>query len=180
MKRILLFFVLIGALSIEAQFMNNRGNSQRQQRQMQMNQAPQKAAEPNFKVEEYIGLVFYDLKKSLKKTGVKKSTEEGKEFSKLLLTYNKSVKDMARINSFLIKNTKKMVEDFQKKSLKSGDFSGKSKVLKKMNENLKPISSFLKEEDLNLTIKLKALLSIKQYRNWVKYNKKLKKIIPEQ
>jgi len=87
---------------------------------------------------------------------------------------------MARINSFLIKSTKIMIENFQKKSMKSGDFSGQPKVLKKMNENLKPISSFLKDEDLKLSIKLKALLSIKQYKNWVKYNKKLKKIIPEQ
>ena len=180
MKKILFFFILVSAFSAEAQYMNGRGNGQRQQRQRQMTQTPQKAAEPNFKVEEYIGLVFYDQKKTLKKTGVKKSTREGKEFSKLLISYNKSIRDMARINSFLIKSTKIMIENFQKKSMKSGDFSGQPKVLKKMNENLKPISSFLKDEDLKLSIKLKALLSIKQYKNWVKYNKKLKKIIPEQ
>jgi|SaaInlV_120m_DNA_3_1039746.scaffolds.fasta_scaffold20906_2 hypothetical protein len=180
MKKIFLFFILISALNVEAQYMNGRGNSQRQQRQRQMTQAPQKAPEPNFKVEEYIGLVFYDLKKTLKKTSVKKSTEKGRAFSKLLTSYNKSIRDMARINSFLLKNTKIMVEGFQKRSMKNGDFSEQPKVLKKLNENLKPISNFLKDEDLKLNTKLKVLLSIKQYKNWIKYNKKLNKRIPKQ
>jgi len=180
MKKILLFFILVNAFTAEAQYRNGRGNGQRQQRQRQMTQAPQKAPEPNFKVEEYIGLVFYDIKKTLKKTSIKNSTKEGKEFSKLLTSYNKSIRDMARINSFLLKNTKTMVENYQKKTMKSGDFSEQPKVFKKMNENLKPISSFLKDEDLRLNTKLKDLLSIKQYKNWIKYNKKLNKIIPKQ
>ena len=87
---------------------------------------------------------------------------------------------MARINSFLLKNTKIMVENFQKNSMKSGDFSEQPRVLKKMNENLKPISNFLKNEDLKLNTKLKILLSTKQYKNWIKYNKKLNKRIPKQ
>jgi hypothetical protein len=87
---------------------------------------------------------------------------------------------MARINSFLLKNTKIMVENFQKNSMKSGDFSEQPRVLKKMNENLKPISNFLKDEDLKLNTKLKILLSTKQYKNWIKYNKKLNKRIPKQ
>lgn len=87
---------------------------------------------------------------------------------------------MARINSFLLKNTKTMVENFQKNSKKSGDFSEQPRVLKKMNENLKPISNFLKDEDLKLNTKLKILLSTKQYKNWIKYNKKLNKRIPKQ
>ncbi len=180
MKKILFYFILVSAFTAEAQYMNGRGNGQRQQRQMQMTQAPQKAPEPNFKVEEYIGLVFYDLKKTLKKTSIKKSSEEGREFSKLLISYNKSLRDMARINSFLLKNTKTMVENFQKNSKKSGDFSEQPRVLKKMNENLKPISNFLKDEDLKLNTKLKILLSTKQYKNWIKYNKKLNKRIPKQ
>ena len=180
MKKILLFFILISAFNAEAQYRNGRGNGQRQQRQRQMTQTPRKAPEPDFKVEEYIGLVVYDLKKTLKKTSIRKSTEEGKEFSKLLTSYNKSIRDMARINSFLLKNTKIMVENFQRKSMKSGDFSEQPRVLKKMNENLKPISSFLKDKDLKLDSKLTVLLSIKQYKNWIKYNKKLNKKIPKQ
>jgi hypothetical protein len=73
-----------------------------------------------------------------------------------------------------------MVENFQKNSMKSGNFSEQPRVLKKMNENLKPISNFLKNEDLKLNTKLKILLSTKQYKNWIKYNKKLNKRIPKQ
>jgi len=72
MKKILFYFILVSALTAEAQYMNGLGNGQRQQRQMQMTQAPQKATEPNFKVEEYIGLVFYDLKKNIKENEYKK------------------------------------------------------------------------------------------------------------
>ena len=43
-----------------------------------------------------------------------------------------------------------MVESFQKKSRKTGDFSNQPKIQKKMVENLKPISETLKEEDRKL------------------------------
>ena len=65
-----------------------------------------------------------------------------------------------------------MVEGFQKKALKSGDFSEQLKVIKKMNEDLKPISETLKLEKEKLDTSMKGLLSEKLYKKWVKYNKK--------
>ena len=83
---------------------------------------------------------------------------------------------MTRINSFLLRSTKEMVENFQKISMKSGDFSQQPEVLKKMNQNLEPLSNTLKEEDKKLDATIKTILSEKQYKNWIKYNKKLNKI----
>jgi hypothetical protein len=98
----------------------------------------------------------------------------------VLSKYNKDIKDITRINTFLLRSTKEMVENFQKKSRKTGDFSNQPKIQKKMVENLKPISDALKEEDRKLNNLIKRLLSEKQYKKWLKYNKKMSKIFPKE
>jgi hypothetical protein len=175
MKKLILLIVLCYAFTAEAQFGNGQRNGQRQT-QRDMTQTPQKAPEPNFEVEKYIGIVVYDIEKAAKKSSIKLKSEEGKLFFKTLTAYNKDVKGMTRINSFLLRSTKEMVENFQKISMKSGDFSQQPEVLKKMNQNLEPLSNTLKEEDKKLDATIKTILSEKQYKNWIKYNKKLNKI----
>ena len=64
--------------------------------------------------------------------------------------------------------------------MKTGDFSNQPKVIKTMNENLKPISETLKKEDLIFDKKIKNLLSEKQYKKWIKYNKKLNKVFSKE
>jgi hypothetical protein len=49
-----------------------------------------------------------------------------------------------------------------------------------MVENLKPISDTLKEEDRKLNTLIKNILSEKQYKKWLKYNKKMSKIFPKE
>ena len=49
-----------------------------------------------------------------------------------------------------------------------------------MNENLKPLKGVLKKEDKNLDTSIKNLLSKKQYKKWIKYNKKLYKVFLEE
>lgn len=167
MKKIILLFILFLGFAAQAQFNNGMNQRQRQQ-----SQAPQQAPEPNFNVEKYLGIVVYEIEKAAKKSKVKLSSEEGKQFSKTLTNYNKQIKDISRINSFTFRETKNMVESFQKATMKSGDFSGQQEIQKKMIENLKPVSETLKIEDKKLDISLKAILSEKQYKRWIKYNRK--------
>jgi uncharacterized protein YoxC len=178
MKKLILLIVLCCAFTAEAQYRNGQRNGQRQ-RQRDIPQTQQKAPEPNFEVEKYLGIVVYDIEKAAKKSSIKLTSEEGKLFSKTLTAYNKDVKGITRINSFLLRSTKEMVENFQKISMKSGDFSQQPEIVKKMNENLEPISNTLKEEDKKLDATMKRILSEKQYRKWIKFNKKLNKIFPE-
>tara|TARA_R110001592_G_scaffold35847_6_gene121486 strand:+ start:291 stop:839 length:549 start_codon:yes stop_codon:yes gene_type:complete len=178
MKKLILLIVLCCAFTAEAQYGNRQRNGQRQ-RQTAIPQTQQKAPEPNFEVEKYLGIVVYDIEKAAKKSSIKLTSEEGKLFSKTLTAYNKDVKGITRINSFLLRSTKEMVENFQKISMKSGDFSQQPEIVKKMNDNLEPISNTLKEEDKKLDATMKGLLSEKQYRKWIKFNKKLNKIFPE-
>lgn len=171
------FFILFVLMSFLA---HSQFGGMRNQRQSQMPQTQQAPPEPNFPVERYLGIVIYDIAKATKRSGIKSSSETGMNFSKLLTDYNKKIKDFKRINSFLLKSTKEMVENFQKKARETGDFSDQVKVRLQMAENFKPIVETLKEEDLKLDKNLKALLSEKQYKKWVKYNRKIYKIIPKE
>ena len=174
MKKIFLLLILGCAFTAEAQYGNGNGNNGQRQnmRRTQMMQMQQEAPKPNFDVKNYLGIVTYDIKKAAKKSSIKLSSTEGKQFSTILTKYNKEIKDITRINSFLLKSTKEMVENFQKKAMKTRDFSKQPKIQKTMNETLKPISKILKEEDLKLDTTIKALLSKKQYKKWIKYNNK--------
>lgn len=173
MKNLFILFIVLFTTISHAQMRNGM-------RQRQMNQTSQQPAEPDFKVEKYIGIVIYDIKKSAKKSGVKMSSATGKTFSKTLTEYNKRISDIKRINSFVLRSTKDMVDNFQKTSMKTGDFSNQPKVVKKMNENLKPLIETLKKEDLLFDKKIKNLLSEKQYKKWIKYNKKLNKVFSKE
>ncbi|PWG05888.1 hypothetical protein [Polaribacter aquimarinus] len=174
MKNLFILFILVFTIVSQAQM---RNNGVRQNGLPQVHDAPPK---PNFQVEKQVGIVIYDVKKAVKKSGVKLSSKTGKTFSKTLESYNKSINDIKRINSFLLKSTKVMVESFQKKAIKTGDFSEQPRVYKKVQENLKPITETLKAEDKKLDKKVKNLLSKKQYKKWIKFNKKLNKIFPKE
>ncbi|WP_439130835.1 hypothetical protein [Polaribacter sp.] len=172
---IFLLFVLTSSL-VHSQF---GGMRNQRQRQMQMPQTQQKAPEPNFQIEKYIGIVIYDIEKAMKKSSIKPSSKIGKDFSYILKKYNRKISDISRINSFTLKSTKEMVENFQKNVQKTGDFSNKAKIDKQMMENLKPITETLKKEDIALDKKIRTLLSKKQYKKWIKYNKRLYKVFPD-
>lgn len=181
MKKLLLLLLLGCAFTAEAQYGydNGYGNSQRR-RQSDMMQMQEKAPEPNFEIEKYLGIVVYDIEKAAKKSKIKLSSNEGILFSKTLKEYNKVLKDFTRINSFLLRSTKEMVENYQKSAAKTGDFSKQPEIVKTMNENLEPISNTLKTEDKKLDATMKSILSEKQYKKWINYNKKLNKIFPKE
>lgn len=150
------------------------------QRQRQMTQTPDRAPEPNFDVEQYLGIVIYDIEKTAKKISVKLSSDEGKSVSKILTEYNNKIKQIKRINSFTLRSSKEMVENFQKNVIKNRDYSNQAEVQKKLAEDLKPISETMKEEDLKLDAEMKKVLSDKQHDKWIKFNKKLNKTFSEE
>lgn len=169
MNKIIFFLVLSSAFTVHAQY--GYGNGQRQQ-QRQTVQAPQEAPKPNFDVKKHVGIIVYEPVKAAKRSGIKLKSKQGDKFYKIITDYNKTIKDITRINSFLLRSTKDMVESFQKNALKNGDFSEQPKVLKKMNEDLKPIYETVKVEQEKLDASMKGLLSEKIYKKWIKYNKK--------
>ncbi|WP_299047833.1 hypothetical protein [uncultured Polaribacter sp.] len=170
MKQLFFLLALLFTSISYAQFNNNS-----RQRQSFPSPQQQQSPKPKFEVEKYVGIIIYDVEKAAKKTGVKLSSTTGKTFSTTLKNYNKSIKDIERINSFVLKSTKNMVESFQKKAIETGDFSNQPKVMKAMNETLKPVSESIQQEDKAFDAKMKSVLSKKQYLKWIKYNRKLNK-----
>ena len=73
-----------------------------------------------------------------------------------------------------------MIDNYQKETRKTGDYSNQIKVKVKMNENLKSLTETLKKEDKKLDTSIKKILSKKQYKKWIKYNKKIYKIFPKE
>ncbi|UAM97698.1 hypothetical protein K8354_15575 [Polaribacter litorisediminis] len=178
MKKVILLFITLISYSTYSQFNNmNQGNRQNL-RQRQMPQTPRQAPEFKYEVEKYLGIVVYDIERAAKKSKIKRTSDTGKAFSKTLTAYNREIKDLRRINSFTLRSTREMVENFQRNAQKTGDASGQKKVQETMAENLKPISEVLKTKDLELDKKMKTILSKKQYEKWINYNRKLFKVFP--
>lgn len=175
MKKYIFLLLLFTSFIAQSQY---RNQGMRNQRQRQMMQSQRPAPKPDYDVEKYLGIVIYDIEKAAKKSSIKLDSQEGKEFQTILKKYNKEVNDFRRINSFTLRSTKKMVESFQKKAIENKSGAGGDKVYKKMTEDLKPISETLKTKDILLDKKLKSLLSKKQYKKWLRYNRKLYKIFP--
>ena len=176
MKKILLLILLYSSYTTQAQFNNNGRQRVRDYTQ----QTQQKAAEPDFKIKRYLGIVNYDINRAAKRSSLKINSEEGKKFSEVLTIYNKRIKDISRINTFLLSSTKEMIDNYQKETRKTGDYSNQNKVKVKMNENLKSLTETLKKEDKILDTSIKKILSKKQYKKWIKYNKKIYKIFPKE
>lgn len=175
MKKYILLLFVFTSLIAHSQF----NNGMRNQRQRQMPQTQQKQPEPDFEIEKYLGILIYDIEKAAKKSSIKLSFDEGKKFFKTITAYNKKIKDISRINSFTLRSTKEMVENFQKNAQKTGDLSKQVEVQKTMTENLKPISDVLRIEDKKLDASMKEILSSKQYKKWIKYNRKNYKVFPK-
>ena len=62
--------------------------------------------------------------------------------------------------------------------MKTGDFSKQSNVRKEMMNRLRPVGEVIKEEDVKLNTAIKGILNKKQYKKWIKYNKKIYKFFP--
>ena len=179
MKKIIVLFIALISYSSHSQYGGRNQGNRQNQRQQQMTQTPRNPPKFNYEIEKYLGIVIYDIKKAAKKSNIKLTSKEGEKFSKTLTKYNKDIKDIRRINSFTLKSNKEMVENFQRNAQKTRDASGQKQIQKTMAESLKPISDTLKTEDLKLDKTMKELLSDKQYKKWIKYNRKLYKFFPK-
>lgn len=177
MKKIFFLLALITFGHLNAQYMNGGLQNQRQR---QMMQTQEKAPEPNFDVEQYLGIVVYDIEKTAKKINVKLTSDAGKSFSEILTNYNNKIKQIKRINSFTLNNSKEMVENFQRSAIKNRDFSNHAEVQKKLATDLKSLSETMKSEDEKLDVEVKKILSEKEYDKWIKFNKKLNKTFSEE
>jgi hypothetical protein len=171
MKKIIFFFLLLISFSINAQYEDSQRRRALERRQV--NRQP--AEKVKFKTKKYLGIVVYDANKIAKKTKVKIKSEKGKKLKIAISKFNKSLKEMIRLNSFTFLEMEKYAERSQNEAQKTGDFSIMQKVQKTLNKRFKPFSDDLKEKEKNLDTSLKELFSDKEFKKWIKYKKKAKR-----
>lgn len=168
-KYIFLILTLFIFTTIDAQFGQRRNRSSIPQTN---NQKPKI---PDFNAEKAVGLVIYDVEKTIKKIGLKKSSEKGKKVTSLFNTLNKEMKQISRINSFTFSEAKRKMKFAQQKAQDSGDYSTLKTVYTEVGKSFEPILATLKEKEAAFDKSLKPILSEKQFKKWEKYRLKAKK-----
>jgi hypothetical protein len=167
MKKVIFLVVIFCSISLSAQ-LRNRNNGYPNTNSRDVNA-------PKFKPAELAGLLEYDVKKACKKSGVKQQSDLGKKVTAAIEKYNKSIRDIKRINTFSLNDLKASYDAAVKMVEKTKDISNMSGVRKKMRVVIDPIRKETSKKDSILNVDLKALLSKKQLKKWVKYANGVKK-----
>lgn len=171
-KNIIFTLIILFSLTAEAQLQNNRNRRQRV-----MDRPPassQRPKDPVFDVERNIGMIFYKIEKVAKKVRVKKSSDTYKKLTSILYVFNKDLKQVKRINTFLLSEGKTKVEVAQKDVLENRDYSVLEKAYKEVSVSFESIVKVIEEKEKELDKKLEKILSEKQLKKWKKYKKKIK------
>ena len=172
-KQVLFIFLFFSVFYAEAQY--NSQFNRRQSMQPRQPRAAQQPRAPKIDVEKAVGLIIYNIEKVTKKTGIKKSSDTYPKFSSILNSYNKELKQIKRINTFLFSEGKSKMEAAQKEAIKNSDYTPLQIANKEVTESFKPIISIIEEKDEKLNLKLEEILSTKQLKKWKKYNASIKK-----
>jgi len=104
--------------------------------------AAQQPRAPKIDVEKAVGLVFYNIDKVTKKIGIKKSSDAYLKVSSILNSYNKELKQIKRINTFLFSEGKSKMEAAQKEAIKNRDYTVLQIANKEVTESFKPIIKY--------------------------------------
>lgn len=137
--------------------------------------AAQQPRAPKIDVEKAVGLTFYNIEKVAKKIGVKKSSETFDKLASIFNSFNRELKQVKRINTFLFSEGKSKMEAAQKEAMKNRDFNALQKANKEVTESFKPIIKVIEEKEEKLDTDIEKVLTDKQQKKWVKYKTNLKK-----
>lgn len=169
MKKLVLLTLILFSVSITAQRRSgSRGVSSRELTNTNSLNPPE------FKPNEVAGLIFYDLKKAYKKVSVKDLSDEGKKMAKAINTYNKSIRDIQRINKFSLNELKTVYSVAIKDIIDNRNYTKMTAAQKHIKTVLDPIKKESFKKDSILNVQLKEFLSKKQFKKWVKFSNKIK------
>ena len=166
-KHILFVFLFFSTFFAEAQY--NSQYNRRQSLRPRQPQAAQQPRAPKINMEKAVGLIFYNIEKITKKIGVKKSSDAYLKVSSILNSYNKELKQIKRINTFLFSEGRAKMEAAQKEAIKSRDATAFRIANKEVAESFKPIIGIIEKKDKELNLSLEKILSSKQLKKWKKY-----------
>lgn len=169
-RNVIILLFVVFSLSAEAQLVNRRTRT--------LDRTPGTTTAqklPEFNVEKAVGLTIYEMERVAKKLGLKKSSETLTKVTSIINKFNKSQKELARINSFSFSQAKTKIEAAQKEVLKTREYAVLEKAYKEVSEGFKPISKQIEEKEKTLDESLKSVLSEKQFKKWKKLKDRIKR-----
>jgi hypothetical protein len=166
MKKVVYIIVLLFSLGLNAQPPGGGGGRGQQN---QNRQGEDKSEIKKFKASEVAGIFYYDIEKVVKKLKVKKE-EEQSPIKKAIRNYNFKIKEILLLNAVKFSDLDILVNSMSK----GKDNDARLQVRKKVGEVVKPIRDRVHENEKELNLILKGLLSEKQFKKWLKYQKKKK------
>lgn len=173
MKKSLIFvlFILFN-LAAEAQMIPGR------QRQRVVNRTPGTTTaqrNPEFNVEKAVGLTIYEVDRITKRLSIKESADNYKKIVTIFNKFNREIRDVKRINGFLLNQAKTKIETAQSDVLETRNYAILEKAYKEVSEGFKPIAEEIKVKEKALDSVLKPVLSTKQFKKWKKLQTKIKR-----
>ncbi|MFY0602396.1 MAG: hypothetical protein JXQ93_00495 [Flavobacteriaceae bacterium] len=165
MKQLIFLFIIFSTLTVSSQLRRNNPYPNTNNNN----------SVPELKPENVAGLLEYETKKTCKKISVKQKSELGKKVVSAIEKYNKSIRDITRINKFSLDDLKNTYKSAIKKARENGDMSQMNKFRQKMALVITPIRKESTKKDSILTLNLKSLLNKKQFKKWIRYSNNIKK-----
>jgi hypothetical protein len=172
-KHIFFIFLFFSTFFAEAQY--NSQFNRRQNMRSRQPMATQKPRAPKINVEKAVGLIFYNIEKVSKKIGIKETSDTYLKVFSILNSYNKELKQIKRINTFLFSEGKSKMEAAQKEAIENRDPTPLRLANKEVTKTFKPIIGIIEEKDEKLNLELEGILSAKQLKKWKKYKASVKK-----
>ncbi len=172
-KHIFFIFLFFSTFFAEAQY--NSQFNRRQNMRSRQPMATQKPRAPKINVEKAVGLIFYNIEKVSKKIGIKETSDTYLKVFSILNSYNKELKQIKRINTFLFSEGRAKMEAAQKEAIKSRDATAFRLANKEVAESFKTIIGIIEKKDKELNLSLEKILSSKQLKKWKKYTASKKK-----
>ena len=156
MKKTFLFILLAQFTFVMAQGQNRNGGQQSKM--------------PKFDAEKFVGIFYYEEKKAIKKIKIKKDNLKYK-VKKDIIFYNTKIKEISFLKSPELKGITNLINSTKQTRNREAMNDFRIRVEKVLN----PIKDSIQNLEKRLNAKLKAQLSKKQFKNWLKFQKKRKR-----
>tara|TARA_R110001606_G_C15270356_1_gene639409 strand:+ start:119 stop:739 length:621 start_codon:yes stop_codon:yes gene_type:complete len=179
MKNIFLFTLLVTSFGFYAQ--GQRGNGGGRPPQNQNGQKGEQREVKEFKASDVAGVFYYDIEEVIKKIKVKDEATQYK-VKTVLKDYNFKIKEIAFLNSQKFKELDIVMESMQGSQNRrpenndnnDGETEKESPLREKVDKVIRPVREEINQNEELLNETLTAILSEKQLKKWVKYQKKIK------
>lgn len=137
------------------------------------------AQTPKFNAKNAAGIFYYNVDEALKKSKIKDDALK-LTTAKELRSYNDRIKEISFLNSFKLVELETLVNSIGK-DLNGLNGDQRLTLRTRIQELILPIRDSVVETEKKLNNKFEQLLSAKQNRKWLNYQKKQKnKLIPKQ